>query len=442
MLRRPCALLFQARTSFAVTNSKLLSACSPAEVLSVVEDSVGLSHVNVATALRRLAVLHRGGQPSGEVLSDARYLRLERFLCAGDGRLDPRLDTRARASAIWAAGVLQRPALLDALCVRVDARASLDQHAVAVWAIGRLRKGRQHRAMLIDTADLAAALLRQFNPSSLALKVLHSLTRLPEPDTHTRLPLVASDAQRSLSSVNPQTLTRLFTGFAACQHAPPSHLVVLAGREATRQLPLFQASNLAFLLWAHARLGLLPERSLLLSAPVALARMLSMPGVEDGPRAAAVSLWAFSRLRIHPGEAFLQACDETLARAQQVAVSDARLVSVVSACGALGWRLPQAWPRLAEQLSKQALTMRAADAAGLAVGLARLHLSSGAHPADEALWDAIEQRHRVLGASGQPRQEHAAWALAIARGHGKAARCHWLACRDDRRPQLPRAVMG
>jgi hypothetical protein len=360
-------------------------------VLNVVEDTLALNCVHVCTALRRLAVLQKqhGVAVPFESLT---YARLERMLTrdAAD-----RLDARGLAAVSWAAAVLERPALLSAVLSHSAARlrdASLQELALVTWAVGRLQLGTQHAGALSAVADCAATQLVSFDPLQLALRVLHDLSALPPHARH----LDAAAPLRRLSAINPQSLTRLLGGFAACQHAPPRRLLDLLGAEAARLLPLFDASSLAFLLAAHAKLGLQPLPRLLNAAPAALASAL--PQDAGGPLAAALAVWAFARLRVHPGGALLGACDAALAQAAAPglrSVSTARLVGCVWACGALSTRPVLAWPAMATALAGREL--RPADVRTLTVGLARLRRSTGAHVSDAALLQALPPPDAPVG---------------------------------------------
>jgi hypothetical protein len=349
----------------------------------VVEDTLALNPVLAVTALRRIAVLQQRqrGVPPFDSLT---YKRLERRLMRDTA---DRLDARGVAAVSWAAAVLERPALLSAVLTHSAARlreATVQELAVVTWALGRLQLGKQHAGTLNIIADCAAAQLHAFDPLRIALRVLHDLSSSPTAERRQD----AATPLRRLSAVNPQSLTRLLGGFAACQHAPPRRMVDLLGATAARQLSLFDASSLAFLLAAHAKLGLTPTPRLLAASSAALADAL--PHDAGGSRASALALWAYARLRVHPGAALLGACDAALAQAAApglCAVSTARLVGCVWACGALSSRPPLAWPALSTALAAREL--RPADAKTLAVGLARLRRSTGTHACDAALLRAL-----------------------------------------------------
>ena len=316
-------------------------------------------------------------------LDDPRYLRLERMLMRDVGG---RLDVRGLAAAAWAAAVLNRPTLLSALLGHSAEQlrgASLHEHAVVAWALGVLHLGRQQKLVLANIADGAAHRLATFDPKSLALRVLHDLSAPPGPV------LTRNDAHqplRQLSAVNPQSLTRLLSGFAACQHPPPRRFVALLGNEATRLLPLFDASTLAFLLAAHAKMGVQPHPRLLAAAPSALASALLRD--EGAPRAGALAVWAFARMRMHPGAPLLDAGDAVLGAVPGLSgVSTARLVGAVWGFGALSTRPAQCWPALSTALASRDLRLE--DQRMLAVALARLERDTGFHAKDAALWGAL-----------------------------------------------------
>jgi hypothetical protein len=353
------------------TQARILAATDVAGVLAVVEDSLGLGVVHAATALRRLAVLKKRG--AAVPYADPRYARLERLLHQDTAN---RLDARGLSAAAWAAAVLQRPALLDGMLQHSSARlaeASFQEHACVAWSLGRLRLGRQHGDTLNAVASACTSLLRDFSPLRLALSVLHGLTASGQDD---------ADALRRLSTVNPQSLTRLVCGFASCGHAPPQQFMDALGSVAASQLRLFTGAQLAFTMAAHAQLGLPPSTPLLLAAPRAMEA--SLPAA--GPLAASLALWSFARLRLQPPPSFLHTCDATLAQAGQPglrAVSTARLAGAVWACGAFGWRPSASWPLLLDALESREL--RPADGRALFTGLSRLQGCAGSSDADSTL---------------------------------------------------------
>jgi hypothetical protein len=253
-----------------VTQARILAAQDVHALLGVVEDSLHLSCISACIALRRLAVLSRRGGLEVPV-SDPRFRRLERLLSLETAG---RLDSRGLGSAAWAAAVLRRPQLLSSLLSHsaVQLReASLQEHSLVVWAIGELDLGKQQEACLRSVAAASRQLLQDFSPIKLALRVLRELPRADGP--------VGSRGQalRRLHTVNPQCMTRLLSGFASCGHALPRALVDAIGREAHRQLPLFDAPGLSFFLAAHAQLGQLPNQLLLSAAPDVLAARLHGP---------------------------------------------------------------------------------------------------------------------------------------------------------------------
>ncbi len=330
---------------------------------------------------------------------DKRYARLERML---ERDASNRLDARGLATSVWSAAVLGRPRLLDALISHSDAQlreATLQEHAVVTWALGRLQAGRLHPQALGFIAHSCSRQLEQFRPERLALRVLHDLSATA---TQADGPLhTAATPLRQLHTVNPRSLTRLMCGFAGCQHPPPRRLVAAIGREAARQMPLFDASSLAFLLSAHAKLGLAPHAQLLQKAAPTLIRTL--PAAGGGPLAAALSVWSFARLRLHPGARLLAVCDAELAQAAApglLAVGTARLAGAVWGFGALGVR-PSSWPLLAAALARREL--RPADKSTLRVGLDRLQASTGVQEGDAALRLAVARAPAQEGAAAHHR---------------------------------------
>lgn len=254
-----------------VTQARILAAQDVHALLGVVEDSLHLTYVNACSALRRLAVLHRRSGPTLDV-ADPRFRRLERLLSSETA---DRRDARGMGSVAWAAAVLRRPQLLASMLSHSAAQlreASLQEHSLVVWAIGELELGKQQAGCLRQVAAASVSLLESFSPLKLALRVLRELPRADGP--------VASRGQalRRLHTVNPHCMTRLMSGFASCGHPLPRSLVDAIGREAHRQLPLFDAPGLAFFLAAHAQLGQRPNHLLLKAAPDRLAPRLRAAG--------------------------------------------------------------------------------------------------------------------------------------------------------------------
>ena len=253
-----------------VTQARILATQDVHALLGVVEDSLHISYVSACSALRRLAVLSRRGL---EVpTTDLRFRRLERLLSLETA---DRLDARGMGSAAWAAAVLRRPELLAAMLSHSATQlreASLQEHSLVVWAIGELDMGKQQEACLRRVAAASYTLLQDFSPTRLALRVLRELPQADGP--------VGSRGQalRKLHTVNPHCMTRLLSGFASCGHAVPRALINAVGREAHRQLPLFDAPGMAFLLAAHAQLGQLPHQQLLKAAPEMLAARMHFAG--------------------------------------------------------------------------------------------------------------------------------------------------------------------
>ena len=365
-----------------VTQARVLAARDVPELLGVVEDSLHLSYVSAATALRRLAVFRRRGVVVPT--ADPRFRRLERLLSLETA---DRLDARGLGSVAWAAAVLRRPELLASMLAHSAAQlreASLQEHSLVVWAIGELNLGREQERCLRKVASASVTLLNDFSPTRLALRVLHEL---PQADGPVGL---RGTSLRRLHTVNPQCVTRLLAGFAACGHAVPRSLIDALGREAHRQLPLFDASGLAFFLAAHAQLGQLPNQLFLSAASDMLAQHVRAAG----PNTSALSLvrftcacachpdvvltacrrqWSFARMRVHPGAALLEACDASIAQAGEGGlrdVSTARLASAVWALGALQARRASSWPVLTATLSRRLL--QPGDKLAVRVGLEQL----------------------------------------------------------------------
>ena len=253
-----------------VTQARVLSARDVHAVLGVVEDSLHLSYVSACSALRRLAVFSRRGEPVPT--QDPRFQRLERLLSSDTA---DRLDARGLGSVAWAAAVLRRPALLASMLSHSAVRlreASLQEHSLVVWAIGELDLGKEQERCLRKVAHASVALLTDFSPTRLALCALREMKTADGPIEP------RGQSLRRLHTVNPHCITRLLSGFASCGHAVPRSLIVALGREAHRQLPLFDASGLAFFLAAHAQLGQLPTQSFLSAASEVLAQHVHAAG--------------------------------------------------------------------------------------------------------------------------------------------------------------------
>ena len=368
-----------------VTQARVLAARDVHALLGVVENSLHLSYVSACSALRRLAVFSRRGQ--AVPVQDVRFRRLERLLSLDTA---DRLDARGLGSVAWAAAVLRRPALLATMLSRSQVQlreASLQEHSLVVWAIGELDLGKEQERCLRKVAHASVALLTDFCPTRLALCALREM---PQADGPVGL---RGQSLRQLHTVNPHCITRLLSGFASCGHAVPRSLIDALGREALRQLPLFDASGLAFFLAAHAQLGQLPDQSFLRAA----SEVLALHVHAAGPDTSALSLvrsssqhatlsdcvltacrqWSFARLRVHPGSALLDACDASMAQAGEDGlrnVSTARLASAVWAWGTLDARPASSWPILTATLSRRML--HHGDKLALRAGLEQL--ASGA----------------------------------------------------------------
>lgn len=275
-----------------VTQARILAAQDVHALLEVLEDSLQLNYVSACSALRRLAVFSRRGQ--AVPVADPRFLRLERLLSSETAG---RLDSRGMGSAAWAAAVLRRPDLLDGMLSHAATQlseASLQEHSLVAWAIGELKLGKQQDRCLRRVASASEALLDGFSPFRLALRVLRELPQAGSRPVGSR-----GQALRRLHTVNPHCMTRLLTGFASCGHALPRSLVDAIGREAHRQLRLFDAPGLSFFLQAHAQLGQRPNQLLLQAAPDMLAsRMLAA-----GPTTSALAL-----VRAPPQAPFARLC--------------------------------------------------------------------------------------------------------------------------------------
>lgn len=310
---------------------------------------------------------------------------------------------RARAMAAWAAARLGRAAVFSSLLRSAAADVNLlrppplGETSLLLWASAELRASSRAHASTASTrsprvrlvhadaaalsvlADAAAARLESFRPNDLAIAVLRSLTPSPaavaqqtgnahpfEPvgsrDAAHRLPAslsagAAAAELRELGAVTPGSLSRLLSSYGGNRSAgnpiPPPRLVAAVGVAALQVLPAFSAPSLAHFLWSHATSGATPHPAFAAAAPAAMAAALRAPGAsahlpggrdpsDDLTHAAALGLWAFDRLRIHPGGAFLAASDGVL-RAESVALlSLPRLVGIASAAASMQWR-PSAW---------------------------------------------------------------------------------------------------
>ena len=385
--------------------ARVLASKDAHALLAVVEDSLHLSYVTACSALRRLAVFSRRGQ--AVPVEDPRFQRLERLLSLDSA---DRLDARGLGSVAWAAAVLRRPMLLASMLSHSAQQlraASLQEHSLVVWAIGELDLGKEQERCLRKVAHASVALLHDFSPTRLALCALREL---PQADGPVAL---RGQSLRRLHTVNPHCITRLLSGFASCGHAVPRSLIDALGREAYRQLPLFDASGLAFFLAAHAQLGQLPNQLLLSAAAALLAEHVHAAGPDTSalslvrPRAflsmplpnlvlTACRQWSFARLRVHPGTALLDACDASMAQAGEDGlreVSTARLASAVWAWGALDARPATSWPVLTATLSRRML--HPGDKLALRAGLEQL--ANGA-----PLLGDCDALRNTLGAAGAP----------------------------------------
>ena len=261
-----------------VAQASVLAAPDVHALLDVVEDSLHLSYVTACSALRRLAVFSRRGL--SVPCDDPRFRRLERLLSLDTA---DRLDARGLGSVAWAAAVLRRPTLLASMLSHSATQlseASLQEHSLVVWAIGELDLGKEQERCLRKVADASLALLNDYSPTQLALRALRELPQADGPVS------LRGQSLRRLHTVNPHCITRLLSGFASCGHPVPRSLINALGREAHRQLPLFDASGLAFFLAAHAQLGQLPNQLLLSAA----AELLAQHVRAAGPDTSALSL--------------------------------------------------------------------------------------------------------------------------------------------------------
>jgi hypothetical protein len=330
-------------------------------------------------------------------------MRLERMVCGASNWL----DTRGLTSTAWAAAVLQRPALLSAALTHSSSLlrdATLQDAAVVAWALGRLQLGREHPRVLDTLASASIELLETFSPQALALRILHCMDLSAPPHAAARSSAAAAAPLRRLGTTNPKAMTKLLCGFAACDYTPNKRLVAALGLEAARQLPLFDACSLAFLLSAHARLWVRPSSRLLLRSPHALEQALQSASPSQAALAAALAVWSFARMRVHPGARALDACDAALAQAAAPglgALTTARLVGAVWGFGALGTRPTRCWPALAATLAGREL--RPSETSLLRAGLLRLERSCGALEGDANLWSGW------LAPPGTPKLDARVW---------------------------------
>mmetsp|Transcript_68723 Transcript_68723/g.183098 ORF Transcript_68723/g.183098 Transcript_68723/m.183098 type:complete len:491 (+) Transcript_68723:24-1496(+) len=333
----------------AETQRKLVVAGSVTEVLDAIAGHAGpLNGVAASTALRQLAVLHRGG--SMRWARDPAYSVLQRELC----RLLPKETGRVAATVLWAQATLRAAdRRVTALACEVVCRAQLkpQEVSIAAWAVGTLSFEFPgfwpSVAVAADAAGLrlAANKFSSQNLSNLVWAV--AAARALDPGPPGAAAALGPAAPARVSSVASAGSPQAGAGPGAQQ------LVAWVGDCVRGRPEEFSTRECANVLWALARVQHADEPAFRALGECSVPKLLDWPG-----RDLANAMWAFWAAQVEGGRQFVAAGEEALEASGFHRLDDQHLVAISGIMSR--WR--SARPAACAQLAVEARRRLAAPA--------------------------------------------------------------------------------
>ena len=257
------------------TNRKLIGMKREEDIVVLCETSGDqFNHVNVATALHRLAKL-RGRQSgsSGWLIEDGQRLKavcsmMTARAVAEAGAFDP----QGIANVMWALatiGVEPSRELASAMSMRAVASAgAFKPQGIAnlMWALATL--GLEPSRELASAMSMrAVASAGAFKPQNIA-NLMWALATLSVEPSRELASAMSIQAVASAGAFKPQNIANLMWELATLGLEPSRELALAMSKRAVASAGAFNPQDIANLMWALATLGVEPSSELALSMSV------------------------------------------------------------------------------------------------------------------------------------------------------------------------------